>query len=304
MDEDLKLFLSYITIEKGLSQNTVIGYKQDLLQFIKYIEADYQKLSIDSIDQFVKKLYDDYHDLAPTTLSRKLSSIKQFLTFLYHEDYISNDIISQIEMPSLPHHLPEILTIEEMLKIFETYQKDNSVKGLRDYAILESLYGLGCRVSELVSLRIENIEQVEKDEGLSSVRIFGKGSKTRIALLGKPAFLAISNYLQNSRPKLELKAKEQKDSSYLFLNLRGKQISRQSIWEIIQEVPKKVESINKHLYPHIFRHSFATHLLQGGADIRTVQELLGHSSITTTQIYTHLSINTLKDVYISSHPRR
>jgi integrase/recombinase XerD len=299
-EDHLDLFLAYISIEKGLSNNTLLAYQQDLKQFINYCSSSnpLAKLDIQIINNWAEAI----GEIAPTTLSRKLSSVKQYLLFCNHEGYLKGDLASEIVMPKLPKYLPEVLSITEVLEILDFYNKQDGVVSIRDYAILETLYGLGARVSELANLKIEDVDFADEDN-LITVRLYGKGSKTRLALLGSPSQRAILKYLEHSRPQLEKRLKNHDRTSNLFLNLRGRPVSRQNIWEVVHNISKTVPHLSKSLHPHTFRHSFATHLLQGGADIRSVQELLGHSSVTTTQIYTHISPDTLREVFITSHPR-
>lgn len=309
MNQDLiDAFLSFISIEKGLSKNTQIAYRQDLLQFFNYcqvVDSKADKSASFTVNVLTKKNIDKYfislQELASTSLSRKMTTLKQFLLFCYNDNLIKEPLHNHIELPKLSKHLPDVLSIDEVFLIFDKVSHKTDIKSIRDYAVLEMLYGTGCRVSELVKMRVEDIEFIDQEQ-LVQICVKGKGSKDRICLLGQKGFESVNKYLKNSRPALATKSKTI-DNSTLFLNLRGKAISRQNVWEIIQNVSADIKEINKHLYPHIFRHSFATHLLQGGADIRSVQELLGHSNVLTTQIYTHISPDFLKEVFVSTHPR-
>jgi integrase/recombinase XerD len=290
----LEQFLVYEQVEKGLSSNTIIGYNQDLTQFLKFSKNNFSK---EYIEDWILSL----KNLAPTTLSRKLTSLKEFLLFAWEENYINKDLTDLIIMPKLPKHLPEVLTIDEVTKLLEDSKKDITPKGIRDWCLLEFLYSTGARVSEIVGISSSDI-QYEKGDKVGLLRLKGKGSKVRFVPLSIHSLFAYSQYLEKSRPELLGKNKSQVIPANLFLNLRGKPLSRQSIWEIIQTAAKRSE-IKKHLYPHIFRHTCATHLIQGGADIRFIQEMLGHASATTTQIYTHISNQQIREVFASSHPR-
>ena len=272
----LSEYLESIEIEKGLSKNTIEAYGRDIESFIDYIN-DKDPDSITRLDlyDFIKNLRQKNY--APTSVTRKIASIKGWFRWLKINEKIKNDPSIALESPKIPQKLPKVISINEMEKIF------NSNLDCIEQAIFELLYGCGLRVSELTNLEIKNI-----DFNAKILRCFGKGSKERIVPIGEKAKNAILKYLElrNLFPN--------KDSKKLFINKKGHSISRQEVYNLSQKVGK---IIDKHISPHVFRHSFATHLLENGADLRVVQELLGHSSVSTTQLYTHVSKKRLKDVY-------
>ena len=231
--------------------------------------------------------------LAPTSLARNLSSIRMFHRFMVNEGYCPKDVTENIDSPKLPKRLPKILDIPDIEALFAEIDTETD-PGIRDRAMLELLYGSGLRISELLSLRLPS---VMLEEGW--VRVLGKGFKERIVPFGEEAQSWLKIYITNVRPLL---AENLKAEDVIFLNMRGTPLSRMGVWKIIQKYTR-LAGIEKAVSPHVFRHSFATHLLEGGADLRAVQEMLGHSDIATTQIYTHLDRNYLKEVHKTFHPR-
>ena len=269
-------YLESIEIEKGLSKNSIEAYGRDIESFIEFIEnKNPDEITRVDLYDFIKLLRSKNY--APSSVTRKIASIKGWFRWLKINEKIKNDPSVALESPKIPQKLPKVMSISEINKIF------SSQLNCTEQAIFELLYGCGLRVSELTNLEIKNIDLNSK-----LLRCFGKGSKERIIPIGEKAKIAIQKYLElrNLYPN--------SDSKKLFINKKGKNISRQEVYLLSQKVG---EIIDKHISPHVFRHSFATHLLENGADLRVVQELLGHSSVSTTQLYTHVSKKRLKDVY-------
>jgi len=284
-------FLDYLKIEKNYSLHTLINYHLDLQDFYNFLKKDSQKKEIDikNIDYFVLRKFLSHlstKNLSKRTVSRKISTFKSFFKFLIREGTITNNPASSLIYPKLAKNLPIFLTEEEVNKIL-SIPPHHDLFGLRDKAILEFLYSTGARVSELVGLKIEDIDLIG---GITKVS--GKGRKERLLPIGEPAILAIKSYLD----------KRKDNCPYLFINRRFTKLSDRAVRNIINKFINKA-SVSLKISPHTFRHSFATHLLNRGADLRSVQELLGHATISTTQVYTHLTINSLKKVYDKTHPR-
>ncbi len=286
-------FVLHLEIEKSLSANTINSYIFDLTKFNSFLK-DIKVSSFLFVDEnhierflaFLKK------DMKASSSSRTLSSLGQFYDFLINSSLLKNNPFDYFDAPKLERKLPVVLTIAEVNQILKQPDITNTL-GLRDKTILEVMYACGLRVSEALDLKCSNI--ITSDE---VIRVIGKGSKERIVPIGREALKWIEEYLKYSRIQLA----NSKSEDYLFLNWRGKRLSRMAIWDIIDKYSKAAK-INKQIHPHIFRHSFATHLLEGGADLRSIQEMLGHADISTTQIYTHVDISYLKEVHKSFHPR-
>jgi len=285
-------FLNYLAVEKGLSDNTLTAYSQDLAAYGAYREPqkihDWSKVGRDHILKFL--VQEKKRGLEASSIARRLVSIKLFHRFLVQERYLRDDITSVLESPQLWKRLPPYLTSAEMMAILNAPDVRNKI-GIRDRALLECLYATGTRVSEIVNLRLEDVNL----EG-GFIRCFGKGGKERIVPMGRQAVEACRRYLGKVR------ARQRVQCDQLFTGKRKRKLTRQFIWQMIRKYARKA-GIQKRLTPHTFRHSFATHLLEGGADLRVVQELLGHSDIATTQIYTHVSRDHLKKVHAKYHPR-
>lgn len=288
-------FVHYLQVERGLSDNTLKSYKRDLKQYILYIEKVLQKTQWDDVGRtdivgFLYKLKDDGKSAA--TIARTIASIRSFHQFLIREQLVVHDPSIHIETPKKERKLPDVLStqdVEALLKI----QGNSSLK-IRNKAMLELLYATGLRVTELTSLKVSDLHLT-----MGFVRCLGKGSKERIVPLGEIAKEAMNDYLQHARGSL---TKRKIDNNTLFVNQHGRQLSRQGIWKILKGVALET-GIKKKITPHTLRHSFATHLLENGADLRSVQEMLGHEDISTTQVYTHVTKARLKDIYQSYHPR-
>jgi integrase/recombinase XerD len=294
MKELVDEFLNYLSLERGLAKNTISAYRKDLEKYSAYLKVKnigpVDKIKRSDINSFLMELKDKR--LNASTISRNLTAVKMFHKFLLSEGKSKDDITSVLDSPKLWKHIPDVLSVSEIEKIiFQPNLRNN--QGIRDRAILETLYATGMRVSEAVNLKLDGINL---DVGF--LRCIGKGNKERIIPLGKKAIEAIKRYLDAARPRL-LNTKE---SEFLFISRLGKKISRQSLWKMIKKYAKEAR-IKKPIKPHTLRHSFATHLLERGADLRSVQEMLGHSSISTTQIYTHINKDRLKNIHRQFHPR-
>jgi len=285
----IEKFLNYLKVEKNYSEHTVINYNIDLKDFLNFIQSNFKEnIDIKNIDYFLLRKFLGYlteKNLNKKTLSRKISTLKSFFKFMIREGYINNNPASSLIYPRIDKSLPKFLTEEEIKKILDLPKDDFC--GLRDKAILEFLYSTGARVSEMVSLKISDIDLIS---GIA--KVMGKGRKERLLPLGEPAILSIKKYLDLRKD----------NSPYFLVNKNGKPLTDRGVRYILYKYIKKY-ALSFKISPHIFRHSFATHLLNRGADLRSVQELLGHSSISTTQVYTHLTIDSLKKVYEKAHPR-
>ncbi|RLG11900.1 site-specific tyrosine recombinase XerD [Candidatus Pacearchaeota archaeon] len=293
MENYLQEFLIYLNSIKNYSPNTLISYQQDLKDFLKFLKEyklDIRNLNLEIIRTYLKFLKNKGYN--PFTIARKLSSLKSFLKFLEEEKNIDTAFILLIEGPKLPFRLPKVLSLEEIEKLLSA-PNINTPLGYRDRTMLEVLYATGMRVSELINFKIT---QLNLDLGL--VKIIGKGFKERLVPLGDYALKFLTFYLENIRPRFVNK----KSKNFVFLNRLGSPLTRQRFWQIIKNYAEKIGLKNK-VTPHVIRHSFATHLLQGGADLRALQMMLGHSNLSTTQIYTHLDFKKLKKIYEKYHPR-
>jgi integrase/recombinase XerD len=294
MDERyIEEFLLYLTVEKGLADNSIKSYARDLKKYFQFLKkkkiTDYESINRDHIVTFLKGLKTD--SLNAKTIARNLVAIKLLHRFLLRERRIKEDVTSVLDSPRLWRNLPYFLTLDEVEKILDQ-PDEKKPTGIRDKAILELFYATGMRVTELATLRVDG---VNLDSGF--LRCVGKGSKERVIPLGQTANKALSRYIKAVRSQSQYAR-----SPFLFVSHKGKNISRQTLWKMIGRYTRAA-GIKKKISPHTFRHSFATHLLERGADLRIVQELLGHSDIATTQIYTHVSKDRLRTVHNQFHPR-
>lgn len=289
----IKDFTAYLKIEKGLSENSVEAYVRDVRKLADVISLSRSPEQIDREDlkTFIATLYD--LGLSPRSQARIISGIKQFFKYLLLEDIISEDPTEFLEMPSQGRKLPEVLTVEEIDQLQSAIDLSKQ-EGHRNKAIIETLYSCGLRVSELVNLRFEDIFP---EEGF--MRIIGKGNKQRLVPLSPSVLKELDLYYQSMRDHIEIK---KGNEAYIFLNRRGAKLTRVMIFTIIKNLADQI-GLQKSISPHTFRHSFATHLLEGGANLRAIQEMLGHESITTTEIYTHLDQSFLRSAILSYHPR-
>ncbi|WLD91900.1 site-specific tyrosine recombinase XerD [Alkalihalobacillus sp. AL-G] len=295
MKDEVQDFLHYLTVERGLAANTLQSYERDLKQYTNHLinerkQKDLNAIRRNDIVQYLYFLKDG--GKASTTIARNIASIRSFHQFLVRERRTDQDPAVHIETPKTERRLPKILSSVEVENLMEAPEK-NTAFGLRDRAMIELLYATGIRVSELIQMNLEDVHLT-----MGFVRCVGKGDKERIIPVGKMASQALTDYLDSSRGSLLKRG----SSEALFLNHHGNRLSRQGFWKILKKLARAA-NITKELTPHTLRHSFATHLLENGADLRAVQELLGHADISTTQIYTHVTKTRLKDIYSTYHPR-
>jgi integrase/recombinase XerD len=294
MENLIQEFIDYLGNEKGLAANTLESYSRDLRQYCGFLSEDSSQ-SFESASQATIVAYLMYlrkQGKATATIARRLAALKAFYQYLVRENYVTKDPTGDLSSPKLERKLPRVLTVNEVERLLA--QPDiTTPAGKRDKSMLELLYATGLRVSEMVNL---NVADIDLKEGF--IRCKGKGSKERVVPMGEIAVSALRNYMENGRKRLVHDNRERS----LFVNHHGKRLTRQGFWKIIKKYAVQAR-IRKEITPHTLRHSFATHLLENGADIRAVQEMLGHADISTTQIYTHVTKERLKDVYAKSHPR-
>lgn len=292
-------FLNHLQIERGLAANSIAAYRRDLGKFAVFLKSKpLSEVNPDTISQFETSLREA--NLSVASISRADSTLRSFFKHVQQE-YGLPDPTLEIEPSKSARRLPKALTIVQIVSMIDAAHREGHPITVRDQAMLELLYSSGARVSELIGINLNDLSSIETDDGvISTLKLRGKGSKERIVPLGSFASKAIDNYMTRVRP--DLAAKSARATSALFLNSRGARISRQSAWQIVLEAAEAA-GVTEHVSPHVFRHSYATHLLDGGADIRVVQELLGHASVTTTQIYTLITIDKVRESYSMAHPR-
>ena len=299
----LQSFVDHLTIERGLSSNSISAYKRDLAKFSEYLvfeKLDFERLSEDEIISF--EVWLKGLGMAVTSINRNISALKSFYKYLAQE-FSTNNPVSAVASSKVPRRLPKALTIKEITSLIDSTKREGDPISLRDHAIIELLYGTGARVSEIVGIDINDFATSDiEGNPITTLKLRGKGSKERIVPLGSFAKSALDEYLVRIRPNLLTKSKSARVETALFLNQRGSRLSRQSAWQMISDAADSTGLSGK-VSPHVFRHSYATHLLDGGADIRVVQELLGHASVTTTQIYTLITIDKVREAYATAHPR-
>lgn len=303
MQEVFNRYINYLEAECNASPYTVRNYSSDLVgnykrgsekgffQFLRLKQID----SLEKVDKQVLRDYLAYlaeQGIAKASIARKLSAIRSFYRYLVREGILAKNPLEQTASPKLDRRLPSFLTVEEMVRLLKAPDL-TTPQGQRDRALIELFYAAGLRVSELVNL---NLEQVHIDT--REIRVWGKGSKERMVLMGEPAARALTNYIGQGRPRLQ---GEKGGRGALFLNNRGRRLTERMVQKILSKYAR-LAGINKRVYPHLLRHTFATHLLDGGADLRVVQELLGHANLATTQIYTHVTQSQARKVYLSAHP--
>ncbi len=293
MQEVFNKYINYLQAELNASPYTVRNYTTDLLGFFQFLRTK----EISSLEEIDKHAVRDYlshlmaQGFAKASIARKLSAIRSFYRYLLREKIMSTSPLATTSSPKLDKRLPSFLTQEEVKQLLETPDL-STPQGQRDRALMELLYASGLRVSELVNI---NLEQVNLDS--QEIRVWGKGAKERVVLMGRPAAQALRTYLSQGRPKLMGK----KQTSALFLNRYGERVTKRRVQRILEKYTN-LAGIDKRVHPHMLRHTFATHLLDGGADLRVVQELLGHANLSSTQIYTHVTQSHAKKVYLSAHP--
>lgn len=295
MRDALRDYLNYLSVERGLASNTLESYARDLRQYLTYLK---EKKNIDDLNDSTQTMVIGYllqmqaKGKATATLSRSLAAIKSYYHFLFRENLIKVDPTINMDAPKQEKHLPKVLAVEDVTKLME--QPDLKMPaGIRDRAMLEVLYATGLRVSELIALKVSDMNLE-----IGYLKCFGKGSKERIVPMGSMAVKSVRHYLDHARKFLASSIGEET----LFLNHHGRPMTRQGFWKIIKKYAES-GNLQVEVTPHTLRHSFATHLLENGADLRSVQEMLGHADISTTQIYTHLTKSKLREVYDKSHPR-
>lgn len=296
MEDQIRDFIHFLTIEKGLAKNTIVSYERDLKSYMQYVKnveqiQDWNNSHRTNIMHFLAYLKDQ--GKSSKTIARHIASIRSFHQFLLREKVTDHDPSVHIETPQPERSLPKVLSMEEVEALLDA-PKVMDEYGLRDKAMLELLYATGMRVSEIISLDLGDVNKL-----MGFVRCVGKGNKERIIPIGQTALTAIDAYIEKGRGRF---ARPNHYTDSLFLNHHGERLTRQGFWKILKKLTKEAK-IEKEITPHTLRHSFATHLLMNGADLRSVQEMLGHADISTTQIYTHISNVRIKDVYNKFHPR-
>jgi integrase/recombinase XerD len=288
-------FLGYMSVERGASPHTISAYRRDLTTYVAFLEArgvgTPSTVTRDDATAFIAHLQDA--GLAPASVERKAAAVKSFHKFLVREGVTDNHPTAGMPLPKKPERLPDVMSVDEASRLLDLPFADSPV-GVRDRAMLEVLYGCGLRASEAASL---DLNDVDVREGF--VRVFGKGSKERGVPVAGAALTALQDYLVHGRPYLRPKSRRQ-DPAAVFLSVRGGRLARQTVFEIVRRHGRRA---GLDLHPHTLRHSFATHMLEGGADLRALQEMLGHSDMSTTQIYTHVDRSHLREEYLSTHPR-
>ncbi len=306
LDRAADAYLRHVSIERGLSDHTISAYRRDLSGYVAWLDGRGIGESADVTPRLVSEFIAERAAAEPppaaSSLARLQSSVRGLHRFLAREGIEDVDPSVKLRPPKLPQRLPKALTIDQVERLLEAsgpdpsasaHSGEESLTGIRDRALLELLYATGARVSEVVQLDVDDVAHADV------LRVRGKGSKERIVPVGSYARAALDAYLTRARPELSRRGRA---TPRLFLGARGAPFSRQSAWLVLQQSAERAQ-LTAHVSPHTLRHSFATHLLQGGADVRVVQELLGHASVATTQIYTHVSVDALRDVYVTSHPR-
>ncbi|ALJ20966.1 site-specific tyrosine recombinase XerD [Microbacterium sp. No. 7] len=303
LDRAVDGYLRHISIERGLSEHTVAAYRRDLAGYVEWLAErgidDTDDVTAERVAEFVATRAAAQPPPAATSLARLQSSVRGLHRFLVREEAATDDPTARLRPPKTPQRLPKALTIDQVTSLLDAAGPEpgavaeTDVVGLRDRALLELLYATGARVSEVVQLDVDDLAHGDV------LRVRGKGSKERIVPVGSFARAAVDAYLARARPELSRRGRA---TPRLFLGARGAPLSRQSAWLVIRAAAERA-GLTAHVSPHTLRHSFATHLLQGGADVRVVQELLGHASVATTQIYTHVTADALRDVYLTAHPR-
>lgn len=294
-------YLNHLRIERGLAENTLLSYQRDLGKLGEHLKVNhlnFDQLKADDVVKFEVGLKSS--GLTLSSINRVISCLKGFYKYCSIESSIDNPMLESLSH-KLPRKLPKALSIDEVTRLIESAKREGDLMSPRDFAILELLYSTGGRVSEIIGINTADLSITKlSDDEVSVLKLKGKGSKERFVPLGKYAVTALEDYLVRTRPALA--GKNSKATSALFLNSRGGRLSRQSAWQIVLDAADAT-GLSGRVSPHVFRHSYATHLLDGGADIRVVQELLGHSSVTTTQIYTLITIDKVRESYSSAHPR-
>lgn len=298
-ERELKQYLQFIKLEKGLSENSYHSYQNDLKRYLHFVAHDLKisdlgGITLSHIEKYLEELTE--MELAVSSIARNISSIRSFHEFAVVENLAYANPAELVELPKKAKKLPEVLDADEVSRIIDAADRTSNA-GIRDAAILETLYASGMRVSELTDLEMDRLFFE-----IGFIRVIGKGNKERLVPVGEAAQQSIEHYIETARKDFINPDKPGKTENKLFLNQRGGPLTRMSVWNIVNKYAMKAD-IQKNVYPHIFRHSFATHLLEGGADLRAVQEMLGHTSIITTEIYTHVDRSLLHQIHKQFHPR-
>lgn len=301
LDRALRVYLAHLRVERGLSPHTLAAYERDLHRYLRFLRGrgrtrpdEVEETDVSAFAQALRTGQDGQRALAASSASRAVTAVRVWHRFLLAEGVTQTDPAAGVHPPHTGRHLPKALSVDEVRALLEAASVDDSPVSLRDRALLEMLYATGARISELVSLAVDDL-----DRELGCVRLLGKGRKERVVPVGRYAWDALEAYLVRGRPVL---AERGRGVPEVFLNTLGRPLSRQSAWAVLQAAAERA-GLDSHVSPHTLRHSFATHLLAGGADVRVVQEMLGHASVTTTQIYTRVTVDHLREVYATSHPR-
>ncbi|HAX17347.1 MAG TPA: site-specific tyrosine recombinase XerD [Actinobacteria bacterium] len=289
-------FKDFLKFEKMLSDNTINSYSRDILIFFDYLKSKKIKVLKITYEEILELLENLHNKYTESTISRMLSTIRTFYRFALRDGFIKSNPFNEIKNPKKPLNLLEVLDENDVNNFLNNIPYSSKLQ-LRDRAMFELIYSSGLRVSEIVNLKLNDIDYEN-----SMIRFVGKGNKERIVPIGKTSQKFLLSYIKTARPKIHPLNVNKKTSEYIFLNKNGNKLTRQGFWKILKNYEKKINP-EKKMYPHLFRHSFATHLLQNGADLRLVQELLGHSSISTTQIYTNINKNFIKESFFKNHPR-
>ncbi|MCR5113811.1 MAG: tyrosine recombinase XerC [Acholeplasmatales bacterium] len=298
VDEALTEYFNYLESIKGYSKNTIEGYQKDIDEFINFLKTEQVARDIFSIRKNVPRNYSSYltrNGYAPTSVRRHMSSLSSFYKFMVKEEMIKENFFEDVELPKVPKHNPDLISNNEVRLLFKACDLDTKL-GYRNFVLLGCLYGCGLRVSELCNMQIKDIDFAER-----TIRIHGKGKKDRDVIMYEGLGEMLKHYISTYREELLYNSKDL-DNRYVFLNKNGTTLTRVGVRKILEKLVKD-SSETYHISPHMLRHSFATAMLDGGADLRTVQELLGHESLSTTQIYTHLSMEKIKKDYMNNHPR-
>jgi integrase/recombinase XerD len=296
----VRAYLDHLVVERGTARNTVDSYARDLRRYQAHLAtvgrsslADVDAADVTAFVVALREGDDDHPPLAPSSTGRALVAVRGLHRFAVREGYVERDVAREVRPPPPARRLPKALPLDDVLRLLDMPPTDGEL-ALRDRALLELLYSTGARISEATGLDVDDIDAAQR-----TVLLDGKGGKQRLVPVGRPAVDAVGGYLVRARPKLAARGKS---TPALFLNARGGRLSRQGAWQVLKAAAERA-GISADVSPHTLRHSFATHLLEGGADVRVVQELLGHASVTTTQVYTLVTVNTLREVYATAHPR-
>jgi integrase/recombinase XerD len=297
-------YLDHLTVERGLAANTIASYRRDLRRYTAYLAAagvrSLREIAESDVSGFLSALRqgdDEHPPLSATSAARAVVAVRGLHRFALLDGLVPDDVAHEVRPPTPARRLPKAVPVESVVALIEAAGAVEGPRGLRDRALLELLYGTGARISEAVGLAVDDV-----DRGPAVVRLAGKGGKQRVVPVGSYALRAVEEYLVRARPALAANGKGGVRGGALFLNVRGGPLSRQSAWAILRSAAERA-GLSVEISPHTLRHSFATHLLDGGADVRVVQELLGHASVTTTQVYTLVTVDRLREVYATSHPR-